>query len=87
MGFFIEWESETGCHKDLQEFSANENYDYYLVICAIYNMYRLDEGTDFSDITWDKSDLLKTNKGIATTEAVNKDEGTGKSGYRNLFTT
>ena len=69
----------------LQDFSKNEGYDYYVVVCAIYNYFRLDENTDFSDITWTKSDLLVTKKGVENTKSVNKDAASGKGGYRNLF--
>lgn len=69
----------------LQDFSKKEGYDYYVVVCAIYNYFRLDESTDFTNITWTNSDLLKSNKGASEVKTVNTDQKNGNGGYRNLL--
>jgi hypothetical protein len=67
----------------LQTFSAEQGYDYYLVICAIYNYFRLDESTDFSNITWTKTDLLLPNTNTSSGGSSGKAVVDG--GYSNLL--
>jgi hypothetical protein len=76
-------ESLKGIPEKLQLFSEEQGYDYYLVICAIYNYFRLDENTDFSNISWTNSDLLMSN--AHTASGTGKGKVVNKGGYSNLL--
>lgn len=71
-----------GISEQLQKFSTEQGYDYYLVICAIYNYFQLDETTDFSNITWTTRDLLMP---AAKTSSGANSKGAMDGGYSNLF--
>ena len=66
----------------LQKFSQEQGYDYYVVVCAIYNYFRLDENTDFSNITWTSSNMLKSNAESSTPVSS---KATNNGGYTNLL--
>jgi hypothetical protein len=73
-----------GVAEKLQNFSNEQGFDYYLVICAIYNYYRLDENTDFSNIRWTNSDILISKGGPSLfNNSSGNVENTG--GYSNLL--
>lgn len=67
----------------IQSFSAEQGFDYYVVVCAIYNYFSLDENTDFSNITWTNSNLLKSNDPVASKKTGQGD--TNNAGYHKLF--
>lgn len=77
--------------QQLQKFSQDQGYDYYIVVCAIYNYFTLDEETNFNNITWDSVGNLASKKTAASTEQSGA-ASTTKSpvkklsgGYKNLF--
>jgi hypothetical protein len=53
--------------QQLQTWSANNKFDYYIVVCAIYNYFQLNEETKFNNITWDNVGTLVSKSGSATT--------------------
>jgi hypothetical protein len=48
--------------QQLQQWSQAQGYDYYVIVCAIYNYFRLDEETKFNNITWDSVGTLSSSK-------------------------